>query len=156
MKNYSLNKNKLVFSYIDFHTWNFFLLGNRTKFIDFEDFSFSVPRFDLANYIIESEYIFVGEIYPFYIHELNKTSEDFLLKAFKDYVMILKRESDEDFIEIKLDEIYRLFCLALIKTVVEYVLMVPDNVYLKTELDLIMLMGDRITRFNNYFSLIQK
>jgi len=157
IEKYSANKHNLVFSYIDFHTWNFFILGSsKIKFIDFEELSFALPGFDLANYMIESEYLIIDEKYPFYIHDANKFSDEFALEAFKLYVSILNKDSNHAFVDIGLDEIYRLLCLALIKTVVDYVFMFRNSVYLKNELDLIMLMGDRISRFDYFFNLIAK
>ncbi len=156
MKNYSSNKDKIVFSYIDTHTWNFFVVKNKIKFIDFEDLSFFMPGFDLANYIIESEYIFDEDRYPFYIYDANKMNDNSIFMAFKNYFEILGKETKIKFEDISKDEIFRLFCLTFIKTVIEYVFMIEDDIFEKNKIDFISLMADRISTFEIYYNKIIK
>jgi len=156
MINYSDNKDKLVFSHIDTHTWNFFKVDNKLKYIDFDDLSYCLPGFDLANYFIESEYILNNDKYPFFVHDANHFSDELIIKSFKEYFEILKRESGVEFVEITFDEIFRLICIALIKTVIEFIFMIKDNNYLKDEIDFLLLIGSRISTFEKFYEIITK
>ncbi len=156
MKNYSLNKEKIVFSYIDLHSTNYFKVEDKIKFFDFDDLSFCLPGFDLANYISETQYIcFQGE-YPFCIFNANKMTDDIVIIAFKKYFEILKKETNVLFADIGLDEIYRLFCLCLIKSASEYVIRIQDDIFEKKKIDFISLAVDRISNFDIFYNQISK
>jgi thiamine kinase-like enzyme len=151
------NKIPLVFTHIDVHTWNFFIETEteKIKFIDFEDLSFCILGFDLANYIIESEYSINEDCYPFYTNNLNSFTEDFVKNSMQKYIHKLNLSTGQNFPILSLDDIYRLFCLSIIKAVSEYVFMVDEEIiYLKQDIDFLLLMADRISVFEKYYLLI--
>lgn len=151
------NKIPLVFSHIDIHTWNFFIdpESENIKFIDFEDLSFCILGFDLANYIIESEYSFEEESYPYYKNNFNTFTDEFVENSMNSYVLKLNYITKENFPILSLHDIYRLFCLSIIKAVSEYVFMVDEKtIYLKQDIDFLSLMMDRISVFEKYYKLI--
>lgn len=151
------NKIPLVFSHIDIHTWNFFIEpeSENIKFIDFEDLSFCILGFDLANYIIESEYSFEEESYPYYKNNFNTFTDEFVENSMHSYVLKLNYITKENFPILPLLDIYRLFCLSIIKAVSEYVFMIDEKtIYLKQDIDFLLLMMDRISVFEKYYKLI--
>lgn len=156
------NKNILVFSHIDVHCKNFFITDQQSfKFIDFEDLSFCFAGFDLANYILESEYTLSDQDhsdYPYYKF-VNSFTEDMILKNFTDYFDELNLKCINNKIDVKFDkydisDIYKLFCMSVIKSVTEYIFMVDSDVYLKKDIDFVFIIRDRINAFTKYYSQI--
>ncbi len=139
-----------VFSCIDLHVGNFFIKDKKIKFIDFEDLSYCFIGFDLANHLIESEYILRDTIYPFFEYNIPeiKLDEKIIKSCFEEYIDKMNSKSVTGKFEyLSFKTIYRLFMLSNIKSVIEYILMIEEDCYKKTSLDYLRLVDYEISVF---------
>jgi thiamine kinase-like enzyme len=157
---YSSWENKFpcfVFSFIDLHVGNFFIKDEKIKFIDFEDLSYCFIGFDLANHLIESEYILRESIYPFFEYNIPeiKLDEKIIKSCFDAYIDKMNSKSvSGNFEYLSLKTIYRLFMLSNIKSVIEYILMIEEDCHKKTSLDYLRLIDYEISVFGKYYKSV--
>jgi thiamine kinase-like enzyme len=158
ISNFSSNKRVLVFCLNDLHLNNMFLKkdGN-SVFIDFEDLSFSLVGFDVANCLMECNYMWDDE-YPFFkyghINQYDVLEE--LTKIFNFYIDSLNSiSSDFNYEYLSLNDIYILICLSIIKSVLENVNMVNlELIVNRKSIDFLLLNEEKIKTFDKYYKFI--
>jgi thiamine kinase-like enzyme len=158
---YNYFKNsQLVFSLIDLHSTNLFIINEQVKFIDFESLSFNFSGFDLANLLMESIYYIHEKQHPFYTYNdeiVEKLyTKEFLQDLFSSYTNQLNKNSKFYFTDLSIEQIYSLFCLSILKSIFENCNMLTRDIFLKNNFDLIFIAAEKLRAYEFYTQKLNK